>query len=322
MNLRILSNVLVGYMLLAFTWWAVHLWRENERLYKVEGALIFSSHQQATSKSELRQLPEFQAIEQRYRARKLMIVTEGTFFTGCLILGLWIMRRSAAKEVALARQRRNFLLSITHELKSPIAGMQLVFETFARRELNREQAQHLAANGLRDAARLHTLVQDLLLAARLEDRWKPLIEPLNLAKIAGDSIASLRIRFPEANLQVDLPSDFPPVQADQSGLTSVVHNLLENAVKYSPAGSPVRLSAEGLPSGKTRIQVRDEGQGIPQEERKTVFEKFHRLGNEETRQATGTGLGLYIVQQVVLAHGGQISISDNTPHGTVFTVEI
>jgi len=129
------------------------------------------------------------------------------------------------------------------------------------------------------------------------------------------------LRFPQANIQFDFPNDLPPVQADKSGLTSIVQNLLENAVKYSPEGALIRFTAQQA-DGKFRLQVTDHGRGIPDAEKQAVFEKFYRIGNEETRQATGTGLGLYIVSQVVKAHGGVIRLTDNQPQGTVFTIEM
>ena len=98
-------------------------------------------------------------------------------------------------------------------------------------------------------------------------------------------------------------------------------NLLENAVKYSPEGAPIILAIDKR-DGKLQIEVSDQGYGIPDAEKEAVFEKFYRIGNEETRQATGTGLGLYIVQQVGKAHGGTIKISDNKTVGTVFLLEI
>jgi two-component system, OmpR family, phosphate regulon sensor histidine kinase PhoR len=322
MRSRFLSNFLAVYMMLAFAWWAVHLLRENVRLRDARIELLEYRFLEQKNNGTLMQLLDYQAIQADYRRRIRMVASEGLFFVGCLVTGLWIIRRSAMREVVLARQRRNFLLSITHELKSPIAAMRLVFDTFARRELTREQTVQLTTNGLRDATRLQSLVEDMLLAARLEDQWHPSIEPIALAGLVQDCVGGLRVRFPDSNVEIDLPADLPPIRADKSGLTSVVQNLLENALKYSPPGSPVRLSAAPLPAAKMRIEVADQGQGIPESERSAVFEKFYRLGNEETRRATGTGLGLYIVRQVVDAHRGSISIRDNTPRGTVFSIEM
>lgn len=250
-----------------------------------------------------------------------MVLAEGIFFTFCLAAGLWLINRSAQKEVQLTRQRRNFLLSITHELKSPIASLRLILETFHKRALERAQQQKLAQNALRDAARLQTLVEDLLLAARLDSDWTPHREPINLEQLTRESVESLRVRFPDAQFVIESDPNLDLLPADKNGVTSVIHNLLENAVKYSPDGSPVHVALRRNGS-KRIIEVRDQGKGIPPEERERIFEKFYRMGNEETRESTGTGLGLYIVRQIVQGHGGRIAISENQPCGAVFTIEI
>lgn len=319
-----MSHFVIGYMVLAFGWWSYHLWQQNDKLFNVEKQLLetrFTRKNQGVNLTQLYETAEYKKIERNFHKGHRMVIAEGLFFTACLIFGLWVINRSANREVTLARQRRNFLLSITHELKSPIASLRLVLQTLGKRELPREQIEKLCTNGLKDAARLQTLVEDLLLAARLEDNWRPLPEPVDLPALARDVAAGLQVRFPLANILLHFPNNFPPVQADKSGLSAIVQNLLENAVKYSPEGAPIEFSAEKT-DGKLRLQVADHGRGIPDLEKKAVFEKFYRLGNEETRQTTGTGLGLYIVNQVVKAHGGTIRVTDNKPQGTVFLIEI
>ncbi len=321
-----MSHLLVGYMLLAFSWWAVHLWVQNDLLLQKQIELLecqFSRNDtRGVNLSALEETAEYKKIVHKWERRRVMIFTEGLFFTGCLVLGLWIVNRSANRELALARQRRNFLLSITHELKSPLAALRLTMETFSRRELTREQVEKLTANGLRETSRLSTLVEDMLLAARLESNWQPLAEPIDLSLLVKDIISNLKIRFPEANIQVQIQANLAPVSADRSGLISVIQNLLENALKYSPKGAAVVFSAERTAVNRLSIRVLDQGSGVPDTEKQTIFEKFYRLGNEETRKTTGTGLGLYIVQQVVKAHNGTIQVLDNQPNGTIMAIDM
>ena len=319
MKIHLSSSIVIGYMMLAFCWWAIFLWRSNDRELQLQTELLRLKTPEHTT--SVFQTPEYQAILQKHTRYEWMIIAEGMFFSGCLMFGLQIIRRTAQKEVKITRQKRNFLLSITHELKSPIAAIRLVLETFAKRTLTKEQSEQLSSGALRDAARLQNLVQDLLLAARLEDSWSPMPESISLHTLVQDCTGTLKIRFPNAAIVNQVPANLPPLQADKSGLTSVILNLIENALKYDPSQSPVTVSAEHV-KGRTIIKVADQGQGIPAHERKSVFEKFYRLGNEETRQAKGTGLGLYIVQQVISAHGGKIEIADNKPNGTVFILEI
>lgn len=317
-----LSQVVIGYMILAFSWWSFHLWQQNERLFKVEKESLeyrFSAKNSGVNLTRLQETAEYAKILKTWKSGQRMIVAEGLFFTICLIFGLWVINRSANREVSLARQRRNFLLSITHELKSPIASLRLVIETLSRRVLNDAQREHMLSNGLKDADRLQQLVEDLLLAARLEDQWQPMQEPMNVEAVARECADALRVRFPEANIQIQHAETLLPVMADRLGFVAVIKNLLENAVKYSPKGALIEFSAV-QDNGRCSLRIADHGNGIPDHEKPRVFEKFYRVGNEDTRQNTGTGLGLYIVNQVVKAHHGQIHITDNHPNGTVFTI--
>ncbi len=319
MRFKLSSMFVALYMMAAFLWWAVLLWRNNEIKLQLETEIM--ARDLHMSREAVMQTDAYAKMFQKHKRYAWMILGEGVFFTCCLIGGLWLIRRSSQKEVDLARQRRNFLLSITHELKSPIAAIRLVLETFHKRELTREQVQQLTSGGLKDATRLQNLVQDLLLAARLEDSWRPLYAPMNLYQLVEECKDALQLRFPMSQVVNTVPAHLPDVQADKQGFTAVVMNLMENAIKYSPKGAPITVSANQQ-SGKIRLSVADQGQGIPPAEYKTVFEKFYRLGNEETRKATGTGLGLYIVKQVVEAHGGSIQIVPNQPQGTVFIIEM
>ena len=323
-SIQRLTTFVLAYMVLAFGWWAIQLWQENDRSFDLSYEILELKHggpKRGLNLTELQATAEYQALVERQERRRRMVLAEGVFFTLCLAFGLYVINRSAKREVVLARQRRNFLLSITHELKSPIAALRLIMETISKRQLTKEQVEKLCNNGLRDAARLQTLVEDLLLAARLEDNWRPVPEALDLRVIAKEIITSLQTRFPKANIQLNISDDCSIIQADKPGFAAVVQNLLENALKYSAEGTPVEFSVSKN-KNKICLKVADQGIGIPNEEKSEVFEKFYRIGNEDTRQTTGTGLGLYIVKQVVKAHQGYISVADNQPKGTIFTIEL
>lgn len=319
MSLSRLSYFVIGYMLLAFMWWAFHLWEQNERLYFQQ--LVLLEYKYPDSTGNVLRDADYNKICKARESGKRMIVAEGVFFTVCLVFGLWIIRRSADKEVSLARQRRNFLLSITHELKSPIASLRLVIETMTRRTLRDDQRETLLKNGLRDADRLQGLVEELLLAARLEDKWQPHLEEVNLKTLVDDCCDAMRARYPGAEIVVSASGEWPIIRADYTGISAVVRNLIENALKYAPGHAPVRVTVSKI-NGKCRIVVADQGPGIPDSEKKRVFEKFYRIGNEDTRKTTGTGLGLFIVNQIVKGHGGSIELHDNTPSGALFTINL
>jgi two-component system phosphate regulon sensor histidine kinase PhoR len=319
--IRWITSFVIGYMAMAFLWWAIQLWRENNRSFDMGFAVLQSQHP-GSSPEALLQLGDYLQLRQRWEKNRRMVFAEGLFFTLCLAFGLYMINRSVKREIDLTRQRRNFMLSITHELKSPIAAVRLALETIGKRDLNRGQLDQLCHRALKDSARLQGLVEDLLLAARLESNWMPSREVVDLAALATDAILSVRTRFPQARISTQIDEGLPPQLLDKAGITSVILNLLENAVKYAPEGQPVALVI-ALENGGKRLalEVRDQGFGIPEAEKQSVFEKFYRIGNEETRSAPGTGLGLYIVQQVVRGHGGRIQLSDNKPQGSVFRLE-
>jgi signal transduction histidine kinase len=197
----------------------------------------------------------------------------------------------------------------------------LVLETLLKRELPREQQSKLMNTAWFETDRLHMLVEDLLLSAKLETAYQPYLEPLNLSELLQDLVYKLRLKYPAAAFHYRAKVDNPNLTADKSGLTSVALNLLENAVKYSPGSPHIDVRLEQL-NGSLLFEVADQGIGIPDKEKTQIFEKFYRVGNEEIRQTKGTGLGLYIVEQIVKAHHGAITVLNNEPKGTIFRIEI
>ena len=250
-----------------------------------------------------------------------MIFGEATFFVVSLLIGFYLINRGYREEVRVEKERRNFLLSITHELKSPIASIKLVLETFLKRNLPKSQQDQLSRTGVKEANRLNNLVNDLLLAARLEGPYEPNLEPIDLVEMLEDILIDLRAKYPNVHFGMGTEGEMDTINGDASGLSSIAINLLENAVKYSPAPASidVKLSRE---NGHLIWETADQGFGIPSKEKDKVFTRFYRIGNEDTRKTKGTGLGLYIVDQMVKAHKGKIVIKDNQPRGTVFRIKL
>jgi signal transduction histidine kinase len=248
-----------------------------------------------------------------------MILGEASVFVLSLLIGIIFINRGYHKEILAAKQSSNFLLSITHELKSPIASIRLGFETLQRKKLSEEQSLVLLKNGINDTDRLNNLVSDLLLSARLESTYQLNTELFSLEILIEECVQLLKQKFPSAIIKVSLIHEIPEMLADYSAIRSVIINLLENAVKYSDSVPEINI---GLSSTNERcnIEISDMGIGIHQSERKKIFEKFYRVGNEDQRKTKGTGLGLYIVDQIVRAHNGSITVSSNQPKGTIFNV--
>jgi two-component system phosphate regulon sensor histidine kinase PhoR len=321
-QLRIISYLVIFYMLLAFSWWTVLLHTKNRDAFLAKNELLKLS---LIAKNEIKNEEDFLKnsfhIELRdaYKRQEWMILGEASVFVLSLLIGIVFINRGYHKEILAAKQSSNFLLSITHELKSPIASIRLGFETLQRKKLSEEQSHVLLKNGINDTDRLNNLVSDLLLSARLESTYQLNTELFSLEILIDECVQLLKQKFPSAIIKVNLIQEIPEILADYSAIRSVIINLLENAVKYSDSVPEINI---GLTSNNERcnIEISDKGIGIDQSERKKIFEKFYRVGNEDQRKTKGTGLGLYIVDQIVRAHNGFITVSSNQPKGTIFNV--
>ncbi|MGK0365207.1 MAG: two-component system phosphate regulon sensor histidine kinase PhoR [Saprospiraceae bacterium] len=321
-RLRLLSYGVIAYMLLAFLWWSVLLFNKNRDTFEARAEVLkigMIAEGTISSPQDLLDNPRYQELSNSYRRQEWMIMGEGLFFIITLVIGIWLINRGYNTQVQAAQQRRNFLLSITHELKSPIASVRLVLETFKKRQLKPEMFAKLTENGLKETERLNNLVNDLLLSAKLDTDYQPHFEPLILDELLASLIEKLEAKYPNATFNFNCVEDIPVIEADKTGINSVTINLIENAVKYSLENPQIDIELREI-GGNVELQIADRGIGISDKEKKKIFSKFYRVGNEDTRATKGTGLGLYIVQQTVKAHRGQISVSNNTPKGTIFTI--
>ncbi len=323
-QLRLLSYSVIVYMLIAFAWWSVLLFTKNRDAFYAKRDLLkigMIAEGLINSDAEFLQQNRYLELEKQYKKQEYMILSEAVVFVISLVIGVWLINRGYNKEMLAAQQRRNFLLSITHELKSPLASIRLIMETFRKRTLTEEQKEKLSRNGLQETERLNVLVNDLLLSAKLETAYQPHLEKIDLPIFLTDIVNRMEAKYPEATFSFSAEGDFSSFFGDKLGLTSVALNLLENAVKYSSEDLIIDLR---LKTKKNAIvwEVADQGIGVSDKEKKKIFKKFYRVGNEDTRKTKGTGLGLFIVEQIVKAHNGKIIVLDNRPKGTVFRIEI
>lgn len=238
-----------------------------------------------------------------------------------LVFGLLRVHRVFTKEMELAEQQRNFLLSITHELKSPLSTIKISLQTLLKRRLDQEKTDKLLNNSLSDLDRLESLVDNILFAAKIE-RDEPgfSTEEIN----ASDIVKLIVERFSANKKGIHLHSHIEEevyAQLDALGFTSVVINLIENAIKYSEEHTNVHVT---LKKDGTNIvlKIADEGIGIAAADRWKIFEKFYRVGSEDTRRTKGTGLGLYIVKRFIEIYKGDIDVTPNEPKGTVFSISL
>jgi len=320
--LRILTYLVIAYILAAAGWWSYLLFLKNQDAFKSKRdfmELVMFVEKKIQNKEELYGTPEYIELKDRYDSQELMILLESIFFVLSIVIGIWLINRGYNRVIETARQSRNFLLSISHELKSPLSSIKLTLETFQKRDLDREKTVKLASNALLETERLNELVDNLLLASKLETAYKPVYEKFDLIDLIDGLKNRMIHKYPKSHIQFNHQVNKLDVIADKFGLTLVVVNLIENAKKYSfgPAQIDINLNQnnEGV-----HLQVGDQGVGITDENKKKIFERFFRIGDEETRKTKGTGLGLYIVKQIITTSKGVIKVLDNTPKGTIIDI--
>ena len=281
--------------------------------------LVMIAEHQIHSPEEFLETTDYKALAAEYKRQEWMILGEAIVFVISLVLAIWFINRGYNKEMIAAHQRRNFLLSITHELKSPIASIKLILQTFQKRVLKEDQKEKLLSSSIKEADRLNNLVNDLLLAAKIETTYQLNFEQINLSELIKNLINGLKVKFPDALFKLEAFDSNIYLQGDMLGISSVFLNLLENAVKYSP--NPATIAVDLHQNDKEIVlEIADQGIGIADTEKKKIFNQFYRIGNEDTRATKGTGLGLFIVKEVVKAHRGTIKILDNKPHGSIFRI--
>ena len=312
----LLFYLLVGYVLIQFAWWSYLMVEQNNELYQLKSTV--NQLHQGDPDLLVRLNSD---LEKKLHAKWWMIGGEGLVFFTLLSIGFFRVRNTFKREAALSLQQKNFMHSVTHELKSPIASVKLAMETLLKRELDKEKQKEIFGNALADAERLHKLVENILLAARIENSFDLHKENLNVSEYTEEVVKQAqRMLNPKQTIVYDIqPNVFFSI--DKNSFSSVILNLFENAMKYSPENTSIIIKLKEQGSGIV-LTVDDEGQGISDVEKPNVFKKFYRVGNEETRRSKGTGLGLYIVKYLVEKHGGTVLIKNNIPKGSRFEISI
>ncbi len=233
--------------------------------------------------------------------------------------------RDMTEERAVEQLKSDFVSTVSHELRTPLAAIYGAALTLQRSDVQLEESQR---SGLLDvisseADRLARIVNDILWASRLDSGQMSIaIESCDAATLAARVVDAVRAHAPASvALSVEAAKALPPVAADPDKLRQVLTNLVDNAVKYSPDGGSVRISLTRS-GNRLRIDVADEGLGVPPGEQERIFEKFFRLDPNLTRGVGGTGLGLYICRELVHRMHGRIWLVSDGRRGSTFTVEL
>jgi two-component system OmpR family sensor kinase len=231
------------------------------------------------------------------------------------------IEESFAARTASEERLRRFLADASHELRTPLTSIRGYAEMFDRGARDRPDDLAMSMRHIRaDADRMSTLVDDLLVLARL-GRERPLAHELvDLRDVVQPAVAAISVQEPERAIVVKAPEPVIVV-GDTGRLRQVVDNLLVNAVRHTPAGSPIELDLDEQ-SGSAVLSVLDRGAGIPPEQRERIFEPFFRADPSRSRATGGQGLGLAIVSTIVQAHGGQVGVSPREGGGARFWVQL
>jgi len=219
--------------------------------------------------------------------------------------------------------RRDFVANISHELKTPIGALSLLSEAVLGAKDDSEAVTRFASRMQVEAKRLTDLVQEIIQLSRVQDS-----DPLNEAQLlsASDIIKEAldQGRTTADSRQITLTfqeSKDATILGDRDQLTMAIHNLIENAVNYSPADTKVAISTN-IQGGIISISVADQGIGIPEAEVERIFERFYRVDPARSRETGGTGLGLSIVKHIITKHGGEISVWSSENVGSTFSIRL
>jgi len=311
-----LFYLLVIYVLLQFCWWAYLLVQLNNEVYehRIENVILKAPDAASANAAQ-------RSLENKLHQRKWMITGEGTVFIILLALGGIFTYKSFKKEFELARLQKNFLLSVTHEFKSPLASIKLYLQTLQRHDLDKEKRDSFIESAIRDSDRLDGLVENALLANTIDHKgYKFMREDFNLSALVRLLVQQFNTARENKSKAESSVEEGVMMNGDKQALSLLILNLLENAEKYSPAPSVISLSLKKK-NNKIQLAVSDQGVGIPDAEKANIFKKFYRIGNEETRSTKGTGLGLFLVKQIADHHRGTIAVLNNRPKGSIFTLE-
>lgn len=302
---------LLLYVIAVLVWWFIALEIQNRKMtsYKLNELKLDDPAYQS----------KFDQINEEKKRKTASYIGEGSTFLALTLVGAFFVYRTFRRQLNFQQQQQNFMMTVTHELKTPIAVAKLNLETLQKHTLDESKRQKLLQMTVTEVNRLNALVNNILVSAQLESgRYRTLDEELDLSDLVMTSFTDFEQRFPDRYWQLDVEPEID-LKGDPLLLQILVNNLLENALKYSPKDKPIicRLRQQAK---QVVLEVIDEGPGIPDAEKSKVFEKFYRIGNENTRTAKGTGLGLYLCHKIAKDHHGHIRLTDNTPTGCNFSV--
>jgi len=249
-----------------------------------------------------------------------MVAGEGFVFLLLLFLGFRNLQKSIEREVEIAHTHQNFLLSITHELNTPLTSIKLYLQTILKRDLEKTQIDEILNNSISEADRLKGLVDNILTSARIDENELQLHPTKqNLGDLVMDFLTPKKSQEGFNRIKLEIQEGIHCL-VDPLAFSSILQNLIENAIKYDPNQNEILISVNKQ-ADSALLQVKDNGLGISENQKEAIFQKFYRIQSEKTRTTKGTGLGLFIVRNLVEIQKGQIEHFRNTPSGSIFEIK-
>ena len=303
--------VLLAYIIAGLGWWFIALQTQNRQMasYKLQELKLDDPAYES----------RLNTINAEADRKTAGYIGEGSTFLLLILVGALFVYREVRRQIRLQLQQQNFMMAVTHELKTPIAVTRLNLETLQKHRLDEQKQQKIIRAALQETARLDNLANNILIASQLEGGgYTRSKEDLDLSSLVQRIVEDLRHRYTDRKWEDTIETGCS-LTGDPLLLQMLVSNLAENAIKYSPKEGVISIL---LRKQKDHIllQVKDQGPGIPEDEKKKIFDKFYRTGQEQTRTAQGTGLGLYLCRKIALDHKATIKVTDNSPVGSIFTV--
>ena len=251
-----------------------------------------------------------------------LILFEGCFLMLLILAGVYVIFVYWNKQNRLNQMQSNFVASVSHELKSPLASIQLYLETLKYQEVTDKEGKDFVETMLSDTERLSSLIDNILQSSKADPKSMALqFQSVNLGSFLADVVKEHKRQFEEKKCSVDLKLETSPLlRLDQRALRMVFNNLISNALRYSPTGSSLDIHLHRV-GNFWQVDFKDQGIGFDKKDMKKIFRKFFRVQNRDTQNIEGAGLGLFISSEIVKNHKGKLKVSSPGPgKGSVFSV--
>ena len=290
--------------------------KQNREMKKLRYETVFSQ-ERSLSPDQLKKQTDF--IDKDTDRNYNKYIAEGITFLILIFIGALFVFRAIRSQFRMQYQQQNFMMAITHELKTPIAVAKLNLETLLKHHLDAEKQKKIIQMTLNETTRLNSLANNILVSAQLEGEGNGFTkDDLDFTSLVKDCVQEARNRYPERIFKEQIESEIE-ISGDPLLLQMMISNLIENAVKYSAKEKSISCLLKKN-NDNVLLNILDEGIGIPDNEKKKIFDKFYRIGNESTRKTQGTGLGLYLCRKISKDHNADISVTNNVPAGSIFAI--